>query len=151
MAKRYNYYEDGNTVRKVVEVPHEKPRKKKKRRVRVEKEAKLLSVKTISAKTVVLFAMLLVTSVISCINYLDVQSEIVNRKKEISSLESSIENVRAINDSMKYEIGSYIDVNYITKIAMEELGMVRASEGQIIGYDSKRNEYMEQYNDVPEK
>ena len=45
-------------------------------------------------------------------------------------------------------INSSIDYDYIYKVATEELGMVYASQNQIVTYDSEDSEYVVQYKDV---
>ena len=44
---------------------------------------------------------------------------------------------------------SSVDLESIRKTAMEELGMVYASEDQVVLYDSKSTDYVRQYQDVP--
>lgn len=153
MEKKYRYYEDGNTIRKLQSAPERRPRETKRRQIVHDRseEAEVLVVGTISGKTVMMLAVLLLTSVLSCVTYLGVQSDIRERRAEIQSLENSINDIRTVNDSIEYDISSFIDIDYITKIATEQLGMVRASKEQIINYENGKNEFMEQYNDVPEK
>lgn len=44
-----------------------------------------------------------------------------------------------------------MDIENISKVAKEQLGMIQAGKNQISFYDSSESEYMKQYNDVPEK
>lgn len=151
MEKKYKYYEDGTTIRKVASVPERKPSETRKRQVRYDRseEADIFVVGTISGKMALMLAILLLTSVLSCITYLGVQSDINERKEDLQNLENSITSIKTVNDSIEYDISSFIDVDYITKVAVEQLGMVRATKDQIINYESSKSEFMEQYNDVP--
>ena len=154
MERNYRYVQDGNTIRKVYEFPErddERRRKQNKekphrRTYRQEEKAPKMSL-----KITLLMAMSVILSVMSCINYLNAEAEITETKNNITALEKSIDTLATQNDSVQYEIDSFVDVNYIIKTAMEELGMVMVSKEQIITYESTRNEYMEQYGDVPEK
>ena len=40
-------------------------------------------------------------------------------------------------------------MNEVARIAEDELGMQRASEGQIISYSGQIEDYVKQYTDVP--
>lgn len=154
MERNYRYVQEGNTIRKVYDFPERNDEERKKlkrekphrRTYRQEEKAPKMSL-----KATMLMAVSVVLSVISCINYLDAEADIAETKSNIASLEKSIDTITTKNDSIQYEIDSFVDVNYIIKTAKEELGMVMVSEDQIIKYDSTRNEYMEQYGDVPEK
>ena len=50
---------------------------------------------------------------------------------------------------MDYEINGYVDVDYVLRVATEELGMINAREDQIKFYDSSDTEYMKQLYDIP--
>lgn len=152
MSRKVRYITEGNTIKKIYEFPEQQRIEKEKirsnphrRTYRNNETAPRMSLKM----TLILAASVLI-SVTSCINYLNTQSEITEIKSNISSLEKSIETLATRNDSIEYELDS-IDVEYIMKVATEELGMVMVQENQIVTYDSTRNEYMEQYSDVPEK
>lgn len=153
MERKVRYYQDGNTVRKIYDYPVNKPettrRKNKdlhKRTYReVEKSVKM------SGKMIVVLALSVFASVGLCINYLEAQADIAKTKSNISSLESKIETLSARNNSIQYDIDSFIDIENIIKTAKEELGMVTVNEYQVKTYESSKIEYMEQYKDVPKK
>ena len=153
MERNYSYVQEGNTIRKVYEFPERGDERRKqykekphRRTYRQEEKAPKMSL-----KITLLMAVSVILSVMSCINYLNAEADITETKNNITSLEKSIDTITTQNDSVQYEIDSFVDVNYIIKTAMEELGMVMVSKDQIITYNSTRNEYMEQYGDVPEK
>lgn len=154
MERNYRYVQEGNTIRKVYEFPERDDERRKKqnreknhrRTYRQEEKAPKMSL-----KLTLLMAMSVVLSVMSCINYLNVEADITETKNNITSIQKSIDTLATQNDSIQYKIDSFVDVDYIIKTAIEELGMVMVSKDQIITYESTRNEYMEQYGDVPEK
>lgn len=76
------------------------------------------------------------------INYLQLQSDITAKVKHISSLESELNTLQLSNEEDYNRIISSIDLEEIRKIAIGELGMTYAQEGQIITYESAGNDYM---------
>lgn len=104
---------------------------------------------TMSIPYVVFLTIAVVAIVVMCIQYLLLDAKASDIKMSNSTLESEIDALRAENDAMEYDINSNIDIDYITKVAMEDLGMVYAKKGQIQYYDSSASEYMKQYKDVP--
>lgn len=153
MSRVYTYVQDGNTVRKIYDFPEKENRKKYSRQNesnrRTYREAN--SSKTMSMGMTVVLALAMIFSLGLCIHYLNVQSDISAIKENMTSLRNEIDTLATKNDSVEYDINSYIDVDYIIKTAKEELGMVDVNQNQIVTYNTNRNEYMEQYGDVPEK
>lgn len=90
-------------------------------------------------------------SLLACVNYLKLQAEISNHNERITAIEKQINTTKAQNDSLEYSIDSYIDLDYIYKTATQELGMVPATSDQVSVYESKDNEYMKQYKDIPKE
>lgn len=76
------------------------------------------------------------------INYLQLQSDITAKVKHISRLESELNTLQLTNEENYNRIVSGIDLEEIRKIAIGELGMTYAQEGQIITYESAGNDYM---------
>ena len=104
---------------------------------------------TMSVPYVIFLSVAVVAIVIMCIKYLNINSEITETKNKISVIESQIDSLSAQNDAMDYEINGYVDVDYVLRVATEELGMINAREDQIKFYDSSDTEYMKQLYDIP--
>ena len=104
---------------------------------------------TMSVPYVIFLSVAVVAIVIMCIKYLNINSEITETKNKISVIESQIDTLSAQNDAMDYEINGYVDVDYVLRVATEELGMINAREDQIKFYDSSDTEYMKQLYDIP--
>jgi len=85
-----------------------------------------------------------------CVNYLHIQSSMTYRIHHIEDLESRLEQLKAENDALETRINTDIDLNYIYKVATEELGMVYANRDQVLLYDRTESEYVRQYEDIPE-
>lgn len=76
------------------------------------------------------------------LNYLQLQSDITTKAKSISRLESTLNTKKLANEEEYNRIISSLDLENIRKIAIGELGMSYAQEGQIITYESTGYDYM---------
>ncbi len=81
------------------------------------------------------------------INYIQVQSDLTNSTKEIARLESRLNTLKLSNDEEYNRITSSVDLEEIKRVAIGELGMTYAKEGQIVTYDSIGNDYMRKVTD----
>lgn len=82
------------------------------------------------------------------IGYIWVQSSITTSIHRISYLESQVNNQRLKNDEALGRIESSVDMEEIRRIAITELGMVYAQEGQIIEIPDEGSDYVRQYADI---
>jgi cell division protein FtsL len=83
-------------------------------------------------------------------SYVKLQSEMTNHISNISSLESELNEKKLSNDETYTKIMSSVDLEEIKRIAVQELGMKYAKEGQVIEYEGEGNDYVRQYRDIPE-
>ena len=151
----YSDYVEGNVVKKAnaQELPVREPRtyvgdKRISSRSLYKNRERALRM---SAGYVAVLVICCICMAVVCANYLSLRDEITSKKANIAALELDIEALKAQNDSMDYAINSYIDIEYISKVAKEELGMVQAGKDQISFYNKSESEYMKQYNEVPSK
>ena len=86
-----------------------------------------------------------------CVNYLQLQSTVAARLNHIEALEKSIETLKADNDARETRINTSVDLDYVYKVATEELGMVYANKNQVRLYNRTESEYVRQYEDIPER
>ena len=86
-----------------------------------------------------------------CVSYLQLQSSITARLDHIETLEESIEKLKADNDALETRINTSVDLDYVYKVATEELGMVYANKNQVRLYNKTESEYVRQYEDIPER
>lgn len=160
-------YIEGNTVRKMEVVPQrrseqvhrELERKQEKDRVREERqrEARIAARRNqeralqMSPGYVVFLAVAMAAMVGVCGVYLKLQSDIANRMKTVAVLESQVTNLKTDNDANLKRINTSIDLESIKNTAINELGMVYPSKDQIIYFHIDTSDYMNQYEDIPEK
>lgn len=81
--------------------------------------------------------------------YIRLQSDITNHITNISRLESQLYEKRLANDEAYTKVISSIDLEEIKRIAVNELGMKYAKEGQVVEYTGEGNDYVRQYSEIP--
>ncbi len=149
-ATRQNaYYVHGNTVRKIRpdrEITRE-PKKKVNNSVRRNRDR----AKNMNAGYVLFLGMALVATGIILVYYIGLQSDITNSVKHISTLESQLNDLKVANEENYSRISSSVDLEEIRRIAIQELGMQYAQEGQIISFTSENNDYVKQMAEIPKQ
>ena len=75
-------------------------------------------------------------------NYLQIQSAVTATAKEIAVMETQLNNLKLYNVEEKNRIDRSIDPEEIRRIAVGELGMTYASEGQIRLYTNEGSDYL---------
>jgi len=152
------YYVNGSTVRKLDAQPVrreridrrkiEEERRKKNRRnaARRNRERALY----MSRGHVAFLSVCVAVIAFAAISLVQIQSQITQRMKHISSMESQLTDLKADNDARYKEIVTSVDLNYIKDVAINQLGMTYATEDQIVYYNVENNNFMDQYSDIPE-
>ncbi len=78
------------------------------------------------------------------VNYIQLQAELTNLSKAVNVAEAELNSMKEANDEEYGRILHSINLEEIRRIAVEELGMIYAQEGQIITYENEGNDYMRQ-------
>lgn len=141
-------YIDGNTARKLQTVPIRRDRKQNDeiKRQQVRRRVKL-SPMNFGYIFFMMIAMLVVCVVL--IGYVELQADITNKINHISKLESQLNDLRLENDESYTKIMSGVDLEEIKRIAINELGMKYAKDGQVITYSGEGSDYVRQYKEIP--
>ncbi len=123
--------------------PKEAPKKKNQRGLEaLPKEIKKYN---ISGKIVfgVFYILCLALFIGSILVYINWQGKLSNSVDKIASLQAQYETCKKENDAKYAEINSSVDYEEIRRVAIEELGMHYASEGQIVTYtDNEANDFV---------
>lgn len=98
---------------------------------------------------VILLTVASICTLYLCVSYLRLQSSINARIQSIETTETKLENLKAENDALETRINTYVDLDYIYKVATEELGMVYANKDQVLLNNKSESEYVRQYEDIP--
>lgn len=140
-------YIHGNVVRKEqnVAVPAQQP-KEVSQRVQKNRSKAL----HMNKGYVAFLAVAAVVVLFACVQYLQLQSEITKRSKNITSLQQELQDAREANTTKYSVIMNSMNLEEVRDIAMNELGMVYATEDQIITYKSPTSNAVTQYATIPE-
>ena len=135
-------YVYGNTVQKIEpqEEWEQAPAKRPHPVVRKNRE----KARHMSAGYVMFLAAALCASAYILLNYVQLQSDLTNLTKIVAYKESELNGLRLSNDEEYNRIISGINLEEIKRIAIGELGMSYAQEGQIIEYENAEGDYMRQ-------
>jgi len=93
----------------------------------------------------------IVATLFVCVNYLKVQSDVVQLNKSISALEKQITNTEKENDALSAVLeNEKYDLETVYQMAVGVLGMVYPNNNEVIYYNNEDTGYFRQYQDIPE-
>lgn len=146
-AYRNNVYVQGNTARRLQAVPdrNEPVRKVSARTRRNRERAKHMNIGSVLSMAVAMVAAGFILTW-----YLTLQSDITNSIKHIAALESELNQLKRDNDENYSRITSDIDLEEVKRVAIQELGMTYAREGQIVTFNGEGSDYVRQTGDIPD-
>lgn len=87
---------------------------------------------------------------LSCVLYLSLQTELTQKNSDISSLRSELNTLTDANSATQERINDAIDLEYVKEYATKNLGMGYPTKDQIIKYKSSSDDYVKQYQDIPQ-
>ena len=137
------YYVNGNAVRELEDARRRKNRRRAARR----NQERALSMNR--AFVTFLTACVLASAFVS-VTVIQTRSNVTQQMKEVAALESRVADIKADNDVRYKKITTSTDLNAIKDAAINRLGMKSATQDQIVYYSVDNNNYMDQYNDIPE-
>ena len=140
-------YVVGNTVRKlnvVEELQNPVQQKPVNHAVRKNREKALY----MNLGYVLFLVAALASAAIILIGYIQLQAEITLSVKNIAAMESELNDLRLTNDEDYARAASSVDLEEIRSVAIGELGMRYAKEGQIINVSGEGNDYVRQLADI---
>lgn len=91
-----------------------------------------------------------VITVLVCVDYLRLQARYTTIQKESTRLEETLGTLRISNDEEYNRIISSVNLEDVKETAIEKLGMVYASEEQIVPYDAEVHDYVRQFQALPD-
>lgn len=151
-ARKQNLYVDGSTARRLEVAPQKQKGIYTKKTVSVKhKQVRREKALPMNRASVLILAIASVVTVVLCVQYVQLQTEITTTLKSINAKEVELANLKEHNNETDKRINSFIDLNHIYQVATEELGMRYATKEQIAYYQSSGSEYVRQYKDIPEE
>lgn len=91
-----------------------------------------------------------VCAVMICMLYLTLQADVVSRSKNVSALQEELAALTEANNTAYNSAADSVNLETVRDRAMNEMGMVYASQGTVVEYDSPSGDYVKQYSDIPE-
>lgn len=153
------YYVEGSTVRKIEAQPKREyvPERRQKtappaRRTKPQKRmsAKVDKALAFDMRYTTFVVASVVIMVAACIMMLYMESKIDAQKRNINQMEAELEAIENDNAAFEMSLKNMYTLDEIYDVATNELGMVYAKKGQIVYYESANEDYIKQYQDVPE-
>lgn len=146
-VRRRQYYTEGNTARQldVRRINENEPRKRLSNEARKNRERAY----HMDFGYVLFLALALFVAGYVLIGYIRMQADLTAQVESIATLERQLNNLRLENEEELTRINSSIDLEEIKRIAIGELGMVYAAEGQIVNYTNEGSDYVRQLGDIP--
>ena len=133
------YYINGNAVRELDEAaPVRRPQKSTR------------ELEEMNRAFVAFLTACVAASALVSVSLIQIRSNVTQQMKEVAALESQINDMKADNDARYKQITTSVDLNAIKDAAINRLGMKYASQDQIVYYSVDKNNYMDQYSDIPE-
>lgn len=159
--RRTMYYIEGSTA-KVMTVPERAPKRESERtpqraprreqQVRTKKKVSPQAQKALAFNfgyTVYVVAAVMIM-VCACFIMLNMEARINTQQQNISNLSAQLETLKDDNAAYRVRLENMYSLDDVYDIATNELGMVYAKKGQVVYYDSANEDYVKQYQDVPE-
>ena len=142
-------YIDGNTARKLQTNPSHGTRTAH-RTEKQQTRPKRIKVAPMNLGYISFMTAAVLVVCVVLMGYVNLQSDITNRVTHISKMESQLNSMKLENDETYTKIMSSVDLEEIKRIAISELGMKYAKEGQVITYSGEGSDYVRQYDDIPD-
>lgn len=139
-------YVQGNVVRKETAIaPNPVKPKEVSQRVRTNRSKAM----HMNKGYVAFLAIAAMAALFACVQYLQLQSELTSRSKNITALQQELADAKEANTTKYNAIMNSMNLEDIREIAINEFGMVYASEDQIIKYKSPSDTTVTQYAGIP--
>lgn len=151
-----NYYVGGNTVREL-EAPVRKPResaeeierRKREQRRRRAAERNRSRALGMSRGYVIFLTLGVLAMAYACVMWVQLQSDVTTHMRNIASLQSQVNSLRADNDEKYKRITTSVDLNKVKEKAINELGMSYPTQEQVVYFTIENSNFMDQYSDIP--
>ena len=141
-------YVYGTAVRKEAVQPNQRPvehTKEVSQRVRQNRNRAL----HMNRGYVIFLAVAAMIALFSCVQYLQLQSEITSRSEHITELQRELAERREANTTKYNVVMNSMNLEEIRERAMNDLGMVYATADQIVSYKNPANVSVRRYAEIP--
>lgn len=146
------FYVYGTAVRQAEVFPERMPETRPQKKTRTSRQVikNRRRAMSISPAYALFITAAAVCAVMICMLYLTLQADVVSRSKNVSALQKELAALTEANNTAYNSAADSVNLETVRDRAMNEMGMVYASQGTVIEYDSPSGEYVKQYSDIPE-
>ncbi len=139
--ERRDYYIEGNTVRKTSPARRDGAQLDRREHAarRNRDKARYMNFGYVLFLSIAVFI-----TALTLLGYIKAQSELTISIKNVAALERELNILKLSNDEKLVRINASINMEEIKRIAVEDLGMTYAKEGQVIVIESEGNDYVRQ-------
>ncbi len=149
-SRRMQYEVDGTAVRVYEEAqPEEAPRRSREREVSQETRANRERALQMNLWYVLFLTAAAVLTVFMCVNFLQLRAQGTLLQEEVTSLEATLDSAILENDSEYNRVMNSVDLEYVKDVAVNELGMQKATSNQVVTYELENSDYVRQYAEIP--
>ncbi len=141
-----SYYVEGNTVRETE--PNRKQQGPQIKKVNPAARRNRERAKRMNLGYVLFLSVAVCITAITLLGYIKLQSELIVSSKRVASLERELNNLRLENDESLARINASINLEEIKQVAVEDLGMTYAKEGQVVVVGSEGSDYVRQIKEL---
>ncbi len=138
---RRSYYVEGNTVRKGAPGQIEEPRV---RRVNHAARRNRDRARHMNAGYVFFLSIAVCITAVTLLGYIKAVSALTISAKRVATLEKELNDMILTNDENLDRINASVNLEDIKQIAVNELGMTYAKEGQVVVIGNEGNDYVRQ-------
>ena len=118
---------------------------------RYQQEKRNIQYDSFNLPYVIVLSVAMIATLVICVQYLQLQSNMTARIRNISKLEAQLEIIKNENDNLEKRINTSVDLDYVYKVATEELGMVYAKKNQVRMFEKTERGYVRQTEDIPDE
>jgi len=157
-------YTHGNTARKLHAVPdiaeeeiirkqpkpQTRPQRQQQPQTRPQRQVRRApkGMQSISFTSLLVLAAASIATVYVCVEYLKLQYEVTAMEKNIIAMEKELTALTNENDAAYEAINTAFDLDYVYRVAVEELGMVYPKDNTVITFKSSGVDYVRRYEDM---
>lgn len=146
-ADGYRTEVQGNVVRKIYTEPKERIQRPTRRLHKKRRQEGIV----LSVPYCLFLAAACICTLILGSYYLQQQALATSSQKNIASLESDLTEMKKVNEDNLNRIETSVNLEEIRNIAINELGMVYATEENVVLYKNTSRNYVSQYEEVPQE
>lgn len=140
---------EGNVARKLQTVPERRERVHGP--IEVTRRSRKQERNTLSIPYCAFLAVACVLTLVLGAYYLQQQALSTSSQKSIASLESELAELKKVNADELNRIETSVNLEEIRDIAINELGMIYATEENVVLYKNTSQNYVSQYEEVPQE